>query len=61
MEDVLEFDPIDVVQRIGGDDVHVGQQECRVEAGVGDSRLDLPARDADLVQHIAVRRDRRIV
>src|SRR3546814_10750869 len=61
VDQVFELHAVDVVERVGGDDLHVRQQKGRVQSGIGDALGDIAAGDADLVQHLAVGCDGRVV
>src|SRR5690606_16727088 len=57
------FEPAsgDVVQLVGGDDLHVGHEEGRIEAGIRDPSRNVATGDADLVEDGSVRRNDRVV
>ena len=61
MDQVLKPGAVDVVQLVGGDDLDVGHQKRRIEPGIGDPPRNVAAGDADLVQHVAMGRDDRMI
>ena len=61
MEDVLQPGSAEVMQLVLGNDFDPGQQVGRLVLSVGDPRLDLAARDADLVDQRAVLGNERVL
>lgn len=61
VDQIFELGAVDVVKGVGRDDFSLGHQKGRIEFGVRDAAPHVTARHADLVKHVAVCRDYRMI
>src|SRR3546814_6988111 len=61
MDQIFELHAINVVERVGRYDFHIGHEKGRVQLRIGNTSRYVTAGHADLVQQIAIGSDKRVV